>query len=344
MKKNGSVEALSKWGHAMAALLEEMESGAQDKGNPLKNIVQQAARMNPWFVPEYSLRALKSWSVLLGRKNLEAWLAHYSIPDEGFSPPRKTGIVMAGNIPLVGFHDLLCVLASGHTAVVKYSADDRMLIPFLLEVLRQVSPEMFSRVINTDRLEDIDAVIATGSNNTSRYFEHYFGRYPHIIRKSRTSVAVLTGEETEDDLRNLGDDIFSYFGLGCRNVSKLYVPRGYDFAAFFRAMESYGGVMQHNKYMNNYDYHSALFLLNNENFLTNNFLLLREHTALATPVSVLHYEAYSSLPDLRETLQGQMDAIQCIVGSAYLPFGSAQQPGLLDYADGTDTMKFLLGL
>jgi len=345
MKKTERIEALANLGHAMAAMLEEMESGTEIAGNPLNNIVQQAYRKNPWFIPFNTKRALSQWVKLLEKRSLQNWLSHYKLPEEDTHRVLNIGIIMAGNIPMVGFHDLIAVLLSGHKAIIKCSGDDEVLIPFLLDVLGKVAPEISGHFTVEKRLEEIDAVIATGSNNTSRYFNYYFGKYPHIIRKNRNAVAVLTGSETEVELRNLGDDIFSYFGLGCRNVSKLYVPQNYQFNGFFKAIEVYGeALMQHNKYMNNYDYHNALFMLNNERFLTNNFLLLREHPALSTPVSVLHYEVYSSKFELMQKLEEEKDLMQCIVGKAYLPFGTSQQPGLSDYADGVDTMKFLLSI
>lgn len=257
---------------------------------------------------------------------------------------KSIGLILAGNIPMVGFHDVLSVLLSGHRALIKPASDDRILLPFLLGILAEIEPRFSDAIRLVDKLENPDAVIATGSNNSARYFEYYFGKYPHIIRKNRTSVAILSGNETDEELVRLGSDIFSYFGLGCRNVSKLYVPKGYVFDRFFKGMEQFGYLMQHNKYMNNYDYHRALFLLNQESFLTNDFLLLREHREVSTPVSVLHYESYANGADLNAGLETVQDQIQCTVGIGHLPFGTAQCPGPMDYADGVDTMDFLTGL
>ncbi|MBL7923040.1 MAG: acyl-CoA reductase [Bacteroidia bacterium] len=344
MKINERIEGLAMWGHALSALLDEYETEGSDDGNPLRNIVQEACRQNPWFTAGNCLRALKAIAHWLEKDQLMRWAGKYDQLRFEATVPKRVGLVMAGNIPAVGFHDLLSTLISGNIAVVKCSSDDSVMIPFLTEVLLKVAPSFAGRIVISKRLEDIDAVIATGSNNTSRYFDYYFRRYPHIIRKNRNSVAILRGDESDADLRNLAEDIFSYFGLGCRNVSKLYVPAGYVFDRFFRAMEPYGDLMQHNKYMNNLDYHSALYLLNNEKFLTNNFLLLREHPALATPVSVVHYEVYANEEELSAKLEAERDAIQCIVGGDYLPFGTSQQPGLADYADGIDTVEFLMKL
>lgn len=345
MKKTERMDALVRLGHAVAAMLEEMESNGGSSGNPLNHIVQQAYRKNPWFIPGHTINALSAWVKLLDKHSLEKWISTYDLKESVVGDRKRIGIVAAGNIPMVGFHDVLCVLVKGDKALLKCSSDDEVIIPFLLEVLVKIAPEMSEYFSLEKKLEAIDAVIATGSNNTARYFDYYFGKYPHIIRKNRNSVAVITGTENESELKQLGEDIFSYFGLGCRNVSKVYVPQQYEFDRFFGAIESYGeGLMQHNKYMNNFDYHSALFMLNNEKFLTNNFLLLREHRALATPVSVLHYEVYASETELKKKLEEEQEFIQCVVGKAYLPFGTSQQPGLSDYADGVDTLKFLLSI
>lgn len=340
------VEGLVKWGHAISAMIEEMESAAgAETGNPLSNTIQQAYRANAWFVPENSLRALKSVTCWLESDALQRWIQAYDGLNQSHNDLKTIGLVMAGNIPMVGFHDLLCVLVSGNKAQVKLSSDDGVLIPFLLNVLFDVSQQFRSLVQIGYKFQQIDAVIATGSNNSARYFDFYFGKYPHIIRKNRNSIAVLTGHEKDAELSALGDDVFSYFGLGCRNVSKMLVPEGYNFDRFFQCIEVYGDrLMQHNKYMNNYDYHRALFLLNNEPFLTNNFLSLRQSAVLSTPVSVLHYDFYHDEEDLLRKIAADENHIQCKVGGKYLPFGTSQQPGLADYADGADTLEFLIRL
>lgn len=346
MELQQRVEGLVKWGHALHALIEELESDlAQENGNPLRAIVQQAYRTNAWFTPEFSLRSLKSLAQWLDKSALEAWLKSYPELESSSKSLKTIGVVMAGNIPAVGFHDLISVLVSGNRALVKLSSDDAVIIPFLVNVLLDVSQDFKPLVQIGYKFQEIDAVIATGSNNSARYFDYYFGKYPHIIRKNRNSLAILNGNETAAQLSALGDDIFSYFGLGCRNVSKLMVPEGYAFDAFFESIEVYGEkLMQHNKYMNNYDYHRALYLLNNEPFLTNNFLSLRQSDILSTPVSVLHYDYYAGTEDLAAKIEADTDRIQCIVGGKYLPLGTSQQPGLSDYADGVDTLRFLIGL
>jgi hypothetical protein len=180
-------------------------------------------------------------------------------------------------------------------------------------------------------------VIATGSDNTARYFEYYFRTKPHIIRKNRSSIAVLTGNETDDQLIALGKDVFSYFGLGCRNVSKLVVPEGYDFTRPLRLWEVYHDVSNHHKYVNNYDYNKSILLINGTHHFDNGFALLTPNEALVSPISVLYYATSADLAS---------DKIQCIVGSGanYIPFGTTQEPTLTDYADNVDTLKFLTGL
>lgn len=335
------ISALSKWGSALQVLMETIYDNYE---NPLFNAVVQAQNKNAWFAKSNSINALKEICNLLETNNLNKLVeANIELKNEVVNP-KTIGIVMAGNIPAVGFHDLLCVLLSGHKAKVRLSSDDAVLIPALTNILLEMYPEFQNQLEFVNQLSGMDAVIATGSNNTARYFDYYFGKYPSLIRKNRNSIAVLSGQETEAELNQLGHDIFDYFGLGCRNVSKLYVPEGYSFNPFFEAIESYSNLMEHNKYMNNYDYHRALFLLDGIPFLTNNFLIVRENEAYATPVSVLHYEFYSSLEDLEKKLEGDKELIQCRVGLNGLPCGSAQQPDILDYADGVDTMKWLLSL
>jgi hypothetical protein len=343
MKKSERIEKLSLWGHALGALVDEIESAGDHSENPLHRVMIQAKNANAWFSTENILRSMKAHVSWLEKVNLEIWVANYPALETA-SGNKKVAIIMAGNIPAVGFHDLLSVLISGHSPVIKCASDDKFLLPFYIEVLKKISPEWTEMISVQERFTDIDAVIATGNNNSSRYFDYYFGKYPHIIRKNRNSVGILKGDETEADFVNLGEDIFAYFGLGCRNVSKLYVPMGYNFNSFFNAMEKYSELMNHNKFMNNYDYHRALYLLNSEQFLTNNFLLLREAAPIATPVSVLHFDYYEDEKKLEETLKSEEKNIQCIVGGKYLPFGTSQQPRLDEYADGVDTLEFLIGI
>ncbi|MAT89427.1 MAG: acyl-CoA reductase [Flavobacteriaceae bacterium] len=307
----------------------------------------RAQQQNAWFTLPHLRLTLQHWSDALSEENLKKWLASYEI----HSPEnQKTiGIVMAGNIPLVGFHDLLCVVLCGHKVQAKLSSNDTVLLPFLASYLEAIAPQLKGCIQFTeDRLEDFDAVIATGSNNTARYFEQYFGKYPNIIRKNRNGVAVLTGTETHEELLGLSEDIFRYFGLGCRNVSKLYVPKGYSFDAFFNAMYEQRDVINHHKYINNYDYNKAVYLMGELSLLDNEFMLLKKDSAMASPISVVFYEYYEDLASAEAILKEQEENIQVLVGNSVpfetVPLGKAQEPNLWDYADGVDTVNFLLNL
>ena len=306
----------------------------------LKDITNSAANDNSWFTPdsvEQSLQAIASW---LTEASLEAWVSPYPTPPAS----RKVALVMAGNIPLVGFHDLLAVLTSGHLAMVKLSSKDQFLPSFLIKKLIDIQPAFSDRITVVEQLKSFDAVIATGSDNSGRYFEYYFGKYPHIIRKNRTSVAILSGNETKGELGSLGTDIFSYYGLGCRNVSKLFVPAGYQFDGMFQAIESFAPVINQHKYANNYDHQKSILLINSEKFSDNGFLLLQESQKIVSPISVLFYEFFSSEDDLSGKLKANAEKIQVVVGKhrlAEVEFGQAQKPALTDYADKVDTIKFL---
>ncbi|MEP7265757.1 MAG: acyl-CoA reductase [Bacteroidota bacterium] len=341
MELSQRINSFSQLGDIIRVKLEGFNPNNFENNHELWSLFDKARQKNPWFTAQNiksSLTAIAEW---LRTDVLHHWLSSYKIEKIN---PVQVGVIMAGNIPLVGFHDFLCVMMSGHSIAIKCSSDDDVLLPVLTEWLIAINPEWKNKIQFVNRLEKPGAVIATGSNNSARYFEYYFGKYPHIIRKNRNSVAVIDGFESKEDLVALGDDIFSYFGLGCRNVSKLYIPEEYSLNTFFQCMEPYADVMNHNKYMNNYDYHHALFLLNNAPFLTNNYLIVREHEALATPVSVLHYEYYKNESDLNEKLENHKDEIQCIAGHRFIPFGKTQQPTLSDYADGVDVMQFLIDL
>lgn len=262
--------------------------------------------------------------------------------DPGHTPgtPKNVGLVMAGNIPLVGFHDFLCVLVSGHRQTVKLSSKDDVLLKHMVGKLLEWEPALGAYISFSDMLKNCDAYIATGSNNSSRYFEYYFGKYPSIIRRNRTSVALLTGAETGRELELLSDDVQLYFGLGCRSVTKLYVPRGYDFLPLLDALRKYGFFFEHNKYRNNYDYQLAMYLMNSQFYMTNDSIVLLEQKGLFSPIGTLYYEFYEYGTDPGAELRENND-IQCIIGNGHLPFGTSQTPGLEDYADGVDTMAFL---
>jgi hypothetical protein len=314
-------------------------------GNALENIpahlLLDAKHRNPWFDEENVSKAAHAWASELKEHNLNQWLANYMFTEK----PKRVAIIMAGNIPFVGLHDLLCIIASGNIALCKLSSDDTVLMKYCIEILNSELP---SKIEYIERVKDADAVIATGSNNSAKIFETYFSHLPNIIRRNRTAVAVLTGHETSEDLTLLGSDIFAYYGLGCRNVSKLFVPAGYDFTNFFESIFGYGNIVNHHKYANNYDYNKAIYLMGQEKFLDNHFLMLREdNISLHSPLSVLFYSYYESIEAIRKTLHELDNEIQCVVSKINLNlerqvgFGKTQQPKLWDYADGIDTMKFL---
>lgn len=309
-------------------------------------LINRLDQGNSWFTKDQLEHAFSAWSMALKAENLEQWLAAYQLDNE---PSKTVGLILAGNIPMVGFHDVVSVLISGNKALIKLSSNDQELIPFLLNYLARIAPEFKNRFkITKERLEAFDAVIATGSNNTARYFEYYFGKYPNIIRKNRNSVAVLDGKERIEDLIALGEDIFRYYGLGCRNVSKLFVPKDYDFKLFFEAMYAYKDLIFFEKYANNYDYNKAVFLMSNFKILDNEFMTLKEDEGYASPISTVFYENYDDLEEISNKLKRDKEQIQCVVSNGLiansLKFGTTQYPELWEYADGVDTMKFLVSL
>ncbi len=311
-----------------------------------RDLITLSQSHNGWFTPEQVYFAVQSWAEALQETNLDKWLSGYNFTAK---TPKTLGLILAGNIPMVGFHDLLCVLIAGNKVLIKMSSNDQHLIQFLAKYLISVQPELKDYITFTDgKLENFDAVIATGSNNTARYFEYYFKNKPNIIRKNRNSVAVLNGQESHEDLVNLGEDIFRYFGLGCRNVSKLFVPEGYNFDAFFKAMYEYKDVIFYEKYSNNYDYNKAVFLMSNFKIFDNEFLTLKEDTSYASPISSVFYEYYTDINTLQQKLKADADQLQCVVSNNLvpnsIPFGKTQKPELWDYADHVDTLEFLISL
>ncbi len=313
----------------------------------LQEVVVTAEIHNKWYTKENVKHALRHWGSLLTAENLSRWQSTYLETNE--SSDKKVAIVMAGNIPLVGFHDFLSVLLSGKRVIAKLSSNDKVILSFIRDFLSQHDKELGNKIQFTEeRLSDFDAVIATGSNNTSRYFEYYFGKYPSIIRKNRNSIAILTGAESKSELEGLGEDIFRYFGLGCRSVSKLFVPMNFDFDIFFKAIFDWKHLLDHHKYVNNYDYNKAVYLMSEVNILDNGFLILKEDTGFASPIATLFFEYYEKEGELRARLQERAADIQCIVSNGFIdgeiPFGATQTPALNDYADGIDTMNFLAGL
>jgi hypothetical protein len=308
----------------------------------LKAVKKKAFEKNKWFTEEFISYAFKNISInYLDPEKLKAWVQYYHLDDN--IHPQKIGVVMAGNIPLVGFHDFLTVFISGHHQMIKLSDKDDVLMKYLIEKLQFWNAKISGVVSVSPMLKDCHAYIATGSNNSARYFHHYFGKYPSIIRSNKTSVAVLSGNETAEQLRCLADDVYIYFGLGCRNVSKIYVPENYNFERLLNSFNKYNYFSDLTKYRNNYDYNLALFIMNNQFYMTNGSIILSKNESVFSPVSVLNYSFYSDQKTVFDELK-KNENIQCIVGENHTPFGQSQEPGLFDYADGIDTMQFLLSL
>ncbi|MEM9831996.1 MAG: acyl-CoA reductase [Bacteroidota bacterium] len=325
---------------ALGAVLKSLSKLEQNE------LTTRAQSGNTWFTEENVLFAKEGLQHYLDEEKLRQWVDH--LPAQP-SSVKRVGIVMAGNIPWVGFHDLLTVLISGQHALVKLSSKDSDLMQYVIDIITELEPQFASRITIIDKLNTADAIIATGGDNTSRYFEYYFAKYPHVIRKNRTGVAILSGNETKEELHSLGEDIFRYFGLGCRNVSKLFVPEGYKFEPLFQALQSYETVAHHHKYNNNYDYNKSIYLVNREPFFDTGFALFRQSDRLVSPISVVYYESYQDQKELKQKLSAVEEKIQCVVAQQpiysdqknHILFGQAQQPELWDYADGVDTLKFV---
>ena len=311
----------------------------------LDELVQRAQSVNGWATEENVRHAMRAWGETLLAEAISGWVGAYPTLEKQGAHAATVGLILAGNIPLVGLHDVICVWLSGHRATVKCSSQDPELIPALISILDRFAPGAEDQITFTqEKWGAVDAMIATGSNNSARYFEYYFGHLPNVVRKSRVSVAVLDGTETEADLAALSEDILRYFGLGCRNVSKLYLPQDFVLDRLFEAFFPWSAIANNNKYANNYDYTRAIWLLDKVQFLDNGFLLLKEDEAITSPVGTVFYERYSDRAEVELKLVANAGKIQCVVGKGHLSFGATQQPGLSDYADGVDTMKFLLEL
>jgi hypothetical protein len=345
MDLKNRVEAFSKLGILIGQIVENQYNDNDENG--LLFLLNKNS--NEWFIPSNIIFMLKNISCNLEINNLNSWTSNYPKLNK-MGNPKKIGLITAGNIPLVGFHDVLCVLISGHKLIVKHSSKDEKLMSWLLGQLIDIEPK-FKEFIHTEKeqLRNFDAIIATGSDNTAKYFEYYFGKYPNIIRKNRNSIAILTGNETEEDLHLLADDMLIYFGLGCRNVSKLYLPEYYDIQKIFKSVVKYDNLINHNKFCNNYLYNKSIYLLNQVEFFENGFLILKEDIAINSPISVVHYEFYNNIEVVKKRIDLENDKIQCIVAkegliNGSIEFGQSQKPGLDDYADNVDTMKFLLAL
>lgn len=348
MNLEQKIKILSKLGDIFHALGCDEEWQGYDLGinkeeyEEFKSLLETVYIYNGWFIPasvKNSLRGLSKW---LNEKELRNWVSNYSLTENN---TKTVGIIMAGNIPLVGFHDFISVFLSGHKSKIKLSSNDQHLFKAVLKMLSLFDETINDLVEVTEGpLKDFDAVIATGSDNSSSHFESYFSAYPHIIRKNRTSIAILDGTETIDELKMLGKDIFNYFGLGCRNVSHLWIPKDFDLNKFFEAIYDFNDIVNHNKYANNYDYNKAVYLLNQDDLLDNGFVLLKEDDQLHSPLGMLFYSRYEDKKEVDAYIQNHTSKIQAIVGKENIAFGQSQCPALNDYADNIDTMEFLTGL
>jgi len=344
MTLNEHIEAFSELGKFLEQFFNDSNTKDDEFSQRLATEIEAAVHYNGWFTKNNVRFSLKQWQLALTEDNLSAWLKNYNINTK---TPKTIGLILAGNVPLVGFHDVLSVLVTGHNVLIKYSSNDQRLLPLLLEKLKAINSKYNERIKTAkDQLKGFDAVIATGSNNTSRYFNYYFKNVPSIIRKNRHSVAILTGEESPEQIQLLANDIFRYYGLGCRNVSKLLVPEGYNFNTFFENIMNWSEVINDNKYANNYDYNKAVYLMSGANMLDNNFVLLKEDKGFSSPIGVLFQDSYKNLEELEEILAEEKDNLQCVVSNNLQPhhiyFGETQHPKLWDYADNIDTVEFLL--
>lgn len=307
----------------------------------VNKVILSQKNFNGWYTEQSVRQALKGLSEMLNSVDLLNWLSNYSYNSE----PKKVLVIMAGNIPLVGFHDLLCIWLSGNFAQIKLSSDDQTLLPLILDLISEIHPEIDNFYsIEKGKITQSEAVIATGSDNSNLYFEKYFGHLPSLFRKNRTSVAILVGDETQEDLEKLGNDIFHYYGKGCRNVSYLLIPQDYNLDVLFKALLPFHEIIHHKKYGNNYDYNRAINLLNQESFLDNNFVLLKESESIFSPISMIHFSRYKEESKVASFIQNNENNIQIIIGNKYTPFGEGQKPKLWEYADGIDTMSWLNNL
>ena len=331
MKLEKRIEILTQLGHYLST-----DSAEYQETRAL------AYHENKWFLPEYVLRAgIAIANNMLTPDILQAFSKKYQVPDES-NNSINIGIVFAGNIPYVGLHDLICSFLSGYKTSIKLSSKDTVLTKKIIEFLANSYPEISDSIKIGEMLKGCNAYLATGSNNSARYFEYYFGKYPHIIRKNKTSVAILDGNETAEELSLLADDIQLYFGLGCRNVTQIFVPKEYDFVPLLNALKKYGHYSDHDKYKNNFDYQLTIAIMNNRYYMTNDSIVLIENAMPFSPISQLHYQYYNDIDEVKGTLN--MEEIQCIVGKGFIPFGKAQTPKMDDFADGIDTMEFLKNL
>lgn len=341
MNTENQVLGLIKLSAYIKEFLAKDQEAYNENDTEFELLLKRSEIENPWFTLDNQKFALKEWIQLLTEENLNNWLRNYSVAKVS----KKVGLILAGNIPLVGFHDVISVVLSGHIPLIKLSSKDKYMVPFLLKKWNEFSGGSVQFEL-VEKLENFDAVIATGSNNTARYLEYYFKDHLSIIRKNRTSVAVLKGDETNEELQLLAEDIFRYFGLGCRNVTRIFIPEDFVIDRLFENFLGFQDIINHNKYANNYDYNRAVYLLNLDKFWDNNFVMLKEDEKLFSPLSVINFSRYSSLEDVKSFITENEENIQCVVarntlGLDSVAFGEAQHPSLDTYADNVDTMKFL---
>ena len=333
----------------LSEFLTDFRINNNNDNDNLANAVNLASAHNQWFTIDNILFSIQSIAKSIEKQAIESWISNYKL-ETNHTSVSKIGVVMAGNLPLVGFHDFFYVLMSGNHIIAKLSSDDKYLLPAIADKLIEFEPEFADFISFTEnKLENFDAVIATGSNNTARYFEYYFGKYPHIIRKNRNAVAVLSGNETKDELAALGNDITQYFGMGCRSVSKLYIPKNYNFNNLLDSLTAFNKILDTTKYYNNYEYYKSIYLINLLPFYDNGSIILKEENLISSPISVVYYEFYDTIEDLNRFFAENAEQIQCVVSNntainGAIPFGNAQSPTLMNYADGVDVMEFLLGL
>ncbi|MBP7173521.1 MAG: acyl-CoA reductase [Cloacibacterium sp.] len=341
MKQDLVVQGLSKLGAFLNQFLQKKEEDYIHDDMQFSALMRRSELENPWFTQENMRFCLENWTKMLTEERIKNWLSQYQTSQYS----KKVGLILAGNIPLVGFHDVICVLLSNHIPLIKPSSKDQLLLPFLLKKWNEFSEGKLVYHF-VERLDNYDAVIATGSNNTAKYLEYYFRNTLSIIRKNRTSVAVLKGNETNEQLQLLAEDIFRYFGLGCRNVTKLLLPKEMELNRLFENFIHFKDIINHNKYANNYDYNRAVYLLNQELFWDNNFVMMKEDQKLFSPLSVINFSRYKDLEEAKSFLLQNEKEIQCVIaqpelGLDSLNFGEAQKPSLDTYADNVDTMEFL---
>jgi len=349
MLKN-KIYSLTKLGKQLSLIANQNIDVSDENTSEIQTLITESAHYNPWFTPDNVRFCLQTWSQTLTEENLLRWLEKYTFPHN--EQQKNIGLVLAGNIPMVGFHDVLCVLLSGHRFTAKCASSDNRLLPTIMKLLCEIDEQFSESISFTDGLlRHADAFIATGSNNSGHYFDYYFQKYPHIIRRNRNSVAVLTGNETKEQLQKLVNDMFCYFGLGCRSVSKLFVPKKYDFSLLNDAAKEWNWMELHHRYKNNYDYNKAIFLVNGDVFIDAGFFMLKHSESMSSPISTIYYETYSSFDEVSAKIEQMKDQIQCVVSDALItnqhgrkiiPFGHSQTPQLWDYADDIDTMEFLI--